>query len=138
MSKERKFWLSDVVYSKKNPVRSYCQKKLTYTITQLCEDCYEALSDDGEYLNIPLKIVYPYFEDRLEFGDDPTILLKYLTVENIYFIFMLLISDSEILVIGNENDNVTKFITNFASLLYPQSFKKLLSLNVLIFLTPSS
>lgn len=55
MREERKFRLSDVVYSIKNPVRSYCQRKLTYTITQVCEDCYEALSDDGDYLNIPFS-----------------------------------------------------------------------------------
>ena len=50
---ERKFRLADNVYSIKNPIRKYQHCLLTYTVTQVCEDCYEVLSYDGEYLNIP-------------------------------------------------------------------------------------
>lgn len=49
----RKFKLADTVYSVKDPVRKYHQRLLTYTVTQICEECYEAISNDGEYVNIP-------------------------------------------------------------------------------------
>ena len=50
---ERKFMLADTVFSVKDPVRKYHQRLLTYTVTQICEECYEAISNDGEYVNIP-------------------------------------------------------------------------------------
>lgn len=53
MKKDRKFRLADIVYSAKNPVRPYGYQKLTYIVTQICEDCYELLSNDGEYINLP-------------------------------------------------------------------------------------
>ena len=71
------------------------------------------------YINIPFKIQNPYLKDRLEFGDDPIFILKKLSIENIFCLFHLLILEQKILVIGKENHSISKFITNFNSLLYP-------------------
>ena len=42
------------------------------------------------YTVIPCQIQYPYLEEKLEYGDDPIILLKKLSVENIFCIFTFL------------------------------------------------
>ena len=71
------------------------------------------------FANKLVEIQRLYFEDRLEFGDDPIIILKKLSINNILCIFKLLIFEQKILVIGKENDIISQIIFNFCSLLYP-------------------
>ena len=71
------------------------------------------------HLNRLCEIKNPYFEDILQYGNNPIILLKYLSINNIISIFKLLIFEQKILVIGKDNDKISQIILNFVSLLYP-------------------
>ena len=71
------------------------------------------------YLNRLCEIQRPYFEDILQYGNNPTILLKYLSINSIINIFKLLIFEQKILVVGKDNDIVSQIILNFVALLYP-------------------
>ena len=71
------------------------------------------------HINKLCEIQYPYFEDILQFGDNPIIILKHLSIPNIIYIIRLLILEQKILVVGRDNDIVSQIILNFVSLLYP-------------------
>ena len=71
------------------------------------------------HINTLCEIQYPYFEDLLQFGDNPIIILKRLSIPHIIYIIRLLILEQKILVVGRDNDIVSQIILNFVSLLYP-------------------
>ena len=71
------------------------------------------------YTNQLVEIQQPYFRDITEFGDNPLIILKNLSVNHIICLFKLLIFEQKILVVGKNNDLISQIILNFISLLYP-------------------
>ena len=74
------------------------------------------------HLNKICEIQWPFFEDILQFGDDPVVILKHLSINNIIIFFKLLILEQKILVIGKDNDIISQIILNFVSLLYPSDW----------------
>ena len=71
------------------------------------------------FVDILCELQYPYFKDRLEFGDDPSIILEKLSINNILCFFILLIFEQKIFVVGKDNDIISRIISNFFSLIYP-------------------
>ena len=66
-----------------------------------------------------VEIQYPYFKDINQFGDNPLILLKYLSESNILILFKLLVFEQKIIIVGKDNDLISQIILNFVTLLYP-------------------
>lgn len=97
------------------------------------------ISFDLPYVYKPCEIKYPYFQDRLEFGDDPIFILKKLSIDNIFCLFNLLITEQRLLIVGNENDTISKFMLNFLPLIYPiencSTFIPLIGVNLEKFLS---
>ena len=71
------------------------------------------------YYNDLISINQPFYKDIILFGDNPVILLEYLSVEEIIIIFRLLLFEQKIIIVGNNYDDITKFTYNFILLLYP-------------------
>ena len=66
-----------------------------------------------------LSIFQPVYKDIFLFGDNPIILLEYLSVEEIIIIFRLLIFEQKTLIIGNNYDAIAQVTYNLILLLYP-------------------
>ena len=91
------------------------------------------------YIKKICEIQYPYFENILQIGDNPIMILKNnFSISLIIYVFKLLILEQKILVVGKDNDTVSQFILNFVSLLYPfewiHTFIPLMSEKMLKFL----
>ena len=71
------------------------------------------------YYSELISLNQPFFKDVIIFGDNPVILLEYLSVEEIILIFRLLLFEQRLLIVGNNYDAITQFIYNFSLLLYP-------------------
>ena len=70
------------------------------------------------YLDL-ISINQPFYKDIFIFGDNPIILLEYLSVEEIMIIFRLLIFEQKVLIIGNNYDAISQVTYNLILLLYP-------------------
>ena len=94
---------------------------ITYIIESIPAPPKESKISFGlPYVQKICEIQYPYFENILQIGDNPIILLKNkFRVSLIIYVFKLLILEQKILVIGKDNDAVSQFIINIVSLLYP-------------------
>ena len=80
----------------------------------------------GTKLNFPLpyypdliSINQPKYKDIFLFGDNPSIILEYLSVEEILIIFRLLLFEQKVLLVGNNYDTISQIAYNFTVLLYP-------------------
>ena len=80
----------------------------------------------GTKLNFPLpyysdiiSINQPKYKDIFLFGDNPSIILENLSVEEILIIFRLLLFEQKVLLVGNNYDTISQIIYNFTILLYP-------------------
>ena len=71
------------------------------------------------YINKFCEIQQLYFEDILQYGDNPSIIFKHLSINHIICLFKLLIFEQKILIVGKDNDIISQIILNFMSLLYP-------------------
>ena len=71
------------------------------------------------YCHEIIAINQPYYKDIILFGDNPAILIEYLTVEEIILIFRLLLFEQKIIIVGNNYDAITQLTYNFILLLYP-------------------
>ena len=83
----------------------------------------------GTNLNFPLPyfselitINQPKYKDIFLFGDNPTIILEYFSVEEIIIIMRLLLFEQKILIIGNNYEILSHIIYNFSILLYPMQW----------------
>ena len=83
----------------------------------------------GTNLNFPLPyfselitINQPKYKDIFLFGDNPTIILEYFSVEEIIIIIRLLLFEQKILIIGNNYEILSHIIYNFSILLYPMQW----------------
>ena len=74
------------------------------------------------YLNNMCEIHWPIDEKILQIGNDPLLILDHLSINNIILFFKLLIWEQRILVVGKDNDIISKIILNFISLLYPMDY----------------
>ena len=66
-----------------------------------------------------ITLSQPFFKDIIIFGDNPVILLEYLSVEEITIIFRLLLFEQKVLIVGNNYDAISQITYNFTLLLYP-------------------
>ena len=66
-----------------------------------------------------VEIQQPYFRDITQFGDNPIIILNFLSASHILSLFKLLIFEQKVLIVGKNNDYISQIILNFVSLLYP-------------------
>ena len=66
-----------------------------------------------------ISINQPFYKDVILFGDNPIVLLEYLSVEEIILVFRLLLFEQKIIIVGNNYDSITQFTYNFILLLYP-------------------
>ena len=66
-----------------------------------------------------VEIRQPYFRDITQFGDNPFIILYYLSEKHVLSLFKLLIFEQKVLVVGKEYDTISEIILSFVSLLYP-------------------
>ena len=87
------------------------------------------ISSPGTNLNFPLPyfselitINQPKYKDIFLFGDNPTIILEYFSVEEIIIIIRLLLFEQKILIIGNNYEILSHIIYNFSILLYPMQW----------------
>ena len=71
------------------------------------------------YFDELISINQPLYKDSVIFGDNPVILLEYLSVEEIILIFRLLLFEQKILIIGYNYHDIAQFTYNFILLLYP-------------------
>ena len=71
------------------------------------------------YYSDLLSIFQPVYKDIFLFGDNPIVLLEYLSVEEIIIIFRLLIFEQKTLIIGNNYDAIAQVTYNLILLLYP-------------------
>ena len=83
----------------------------------------------GMNLNFPLPycselitINQPKYKDIFLFGDNPTIILEYFSVEEIIIIMRLLLFEQKLLIIGNNYEVLSHIIYNFSILLYPMKW----------------
>ena len=83
----------------------------------------------GTKLSFPLPyypelitINQPLYKDIILFGDNPSIILEYLSVDEIIIILRLLLFEQKILLIGNNYDIISKIAFNFTNLLYPMQW----------------
>ena len=66
-----------------------------------------------------VEIRQPYFRDITQFGDNPFIILYYLSEKHVLALFKLLIFEQKVLVVGKDYDTISEIILSFVSLLYP-------------------
>ena len=71
------------------------------------------------YYSDLISINHPFYKDIILFGDNPVILLEYLTPDEITIIFRLLIFEQKIIIVGNNYDYISQLTYNFILLLYP-------------------
>ena len=83
----------------------------------------------GTRLNFPLpyypdfiSINQPYYKDIILFGDNPSIIVEYLSVEEIIIILRLLLFEQKVLLVGNNYDIISQIAFNFNLLLYPMQW----------------
>ena len=83
----------------------------------------------GTRLNFPLpyypdfiSINQPKYKDIFLFGDNPSIILEYLSVEEIIIILRLLLFEQKVLLVGNNYDIISQIAFNFSVLLYPMQW----------------
>ena len=83
----------------------------------------------GTRLNFPLpyypdfiQINQPKYKDIILFGDNPSIILEYLSVEEIIIIIRLLLFEQKVLLVGNNYDIISQIAYNFSVLLYPMQW----------------
>ena len=69
-----------------------------------------------------ITINQPNYKDIILFGDNPSIILEYLSVEEIIIILRLLLFEQKILFVGNNYDALSQLIYNFSLLLYPMQW----------------
>ena len=69
-----------------------------------------------------ILINQPFYKDIILFGDNPSIILEYLSVEEIILILRLLLFEQKILLVGNNYDAISQLIFNFSLLLYPMQW----------------
>ena len=61
----------------------------------------------------------PKYKDYILYGDNPCILLEYLSLDEIFIIMRLLLFEQKILLVGNNYDLIAQIAFNFYRLLYP-------------------
>ena len=61
----------------------------------------------------------PFYKDCILFGDNPIMLLEYLSVEEIIIIFRLLLFEQKVLIVGKDYDVISQLTYNLILLLYP-------------------
>ena len=66
-----------------------------------------------------IKINRPEYKDYILYGDNPCILLEYLSLDEIFIIMRLLLFEQKILLVGNNYDLIAQIAFNFYRLLYP-------------------
>ena len=66
-----------------------------------------------------IEIQPPYFKDINQFGDNPLVLLSHLSEKNILILFKLLVFEQKVIIVGKDNDLVSRIMLNFVTLLYP-------------------
>ena len=66
-----------------------------------------------------IDIMSPYYQDMCLFGSDITCLINLFSIENIIFIFRLMIFEQKILFVDNEYDRLSEVTNSFISILYP-------------------
>ena len=66
-----------------------------------------------------IDIMSPYYQDMCLLGSDITCLINLFTIENIIFIFRLMIFEQKILFVDNEYDRLSEVTNSFISILYP-------------------
>ena len=71
------------------------------------------------YYSDLISINHPFYKDIILFGDNPVILLEYLTPDEITIIFRLLLFEQKIIIVGNNYDYISQLTYNFILLLYP-------------------
>ena len=83
----------------------------------------------GTRINFPLpyypdfiSINQPKYKDIFLFGDNPSIILEYLSVEEIIIILRLLLFEQKVLLVGNNYDIISQIAFNFSVLLYPMQW----------------
>ena len=83
----------------------------------------------GTRLHFPLpyypdfiSINQPKYKDIILFGDNPSIILEYLSVEEIIIILRLLLFEQKVLLVGNNYDIISQIAFNFSVLLYPMQW----------------
>ena len=98
----------------------YLNRVIAYIVKSIQAPPYNAkilfpLLYDNKYA----EIKQPYFKDIIELGDNPIIIFNYLSIQNILYLFKLLIFEQSLVIVGKNNDIVSQIILNLASLLYP-------------------
>lgn len=71
------------------------------------------------YYSDLISINHPFYKDIILFGDNPVILLEYLTADEITILFRLLLFEQKIIIVGNNYDHISQLTYNFILLLYP-------------------
>ena len=66
-----------------------------------------------------IDIMSPYYQDMCLLGSDITCLINLFSIENIIFIFRLMIFEQKILFVDNEYDRLSEVTNSFISILYP-------------------
>ena len=66
-----------------------------------------------------IDIMSPYYQDMCLLGSDITCLINLFTIDNIIFIFRLMIFEQKILFVDNEYDRLSEVTNSFISILYP-------------------
>ena len=66
-----------------------------------------------------ITINQPFYKDYILFGDNPIILLEYLSVDEIILLFRLLLFEQKVIIVGNDYDVITQLTYNLLLLLYP-------------------
>ena len=69
-----------------------------------------------------ISINQPIYKDYLLFGDNPSIIFEYLSVEEIILIIRLLLFEQKVLLVGNNYDIISQIAFNFSLLLYPMQW----------------
>jgi hypothetical protein len=114
--------LESIILSINNNENSFetVNKLIAYIVKSIPIPCHQSkVYFPLPYYNDLICISEPYFKDMIEFGDNPIIILQNMTIEHIYCIFLLLIYEQKIIIVGKHNDIISQMILNFVSLLYP-------------------
>ena len=117
--------LESILITLKNP--SIKKSELNELITFLVK------SIPSPYINTSVFFIIPYYNDIIEInpcfyqdlvlnGINPISLIDILSINNLIFLFRLLLFEQKILLISNNYDNLTKVSLNLISLLYPLSW----------------
>jgi len=77
------------------------------------------VSFDLPYSNKNCKIQCLFADDIFKFKLEDWPIFKILSIQNMIILFKLLIYEKQIIVKGKNNNDISKFILNFTSLLYP-------------------